>query len=60
MIQRLFGVEYHPDYVPRLLRKLGWSPQKPEQRARERDERAAARWRRDEWPRLKKESRTSS
>jgi len=60
MIQRLFGVEYHPDYVPRLLHQLGWSPQKPEQRARERDERAIPRWRRDEWPRLKKEPRTSS
>jgi transposase len=60
MIQRLFGVEFHPEYVPRLLHQLGWSPQKPERRARERDERAIARWRRDEWPRLKKEPRTSS
>jgi transposase len=55
MIQRLFGVDYHPDYVPRLLRKLGWSPQKPERRARERNERDIARWRRENWPRLKKE-----
>ena len=55
MIQRLFGVDYHPDYVPRLLRQLGWSPQKPERRVRERNEAEIARWRRETWPRLKKE-----
>ncbi len=38
MIQRLFRVDYHPEYVPRLLRRLGWSPQKPERRARERND----------------------
>ena len=60
LIRRQFGVEYHVDYVGTLLHKLGWSPQKPEQRARERNERAIARWRRDEWPRLKKEPSASS
>src|SRR5574337_1762655 len=57
MIQRLFDVEFHPEYVPRLLRRLGWSPQKPERRARERDEAEIAGWRRETWPRLKKEPR---
>jgi transposase len=60
LIQHLFGVQYHVDYVGTLLHKLGWSPQKPERRARERNERAIARWRRDELPRLKKEPRTAS
>ena len=60
LIRRQFGVEYHVDYVGTLLHQLGLSPQKPEQRARERNERAIARWRRDEWPRLKKEPSTSS
>ena len=60
LIRRRFGVPYNVDYVGTLLHRLGWSPQKPEQRARERDELAIARWRRDEWPRLKKEPRTSS
>lgn len=55
VIQRLFGVEFHPEYVPRLLHQLGWSPQKPERRARERNEADIARWRRETWPRLKKE-----
>ena len=60
VIQRLFGVEFHPEYVPRLLHRLGWSPQKPERRARERNEADIARWRRESWPRLKKEPRASS
>lgn len=60
MIQRLFAVDFHPEYVPRLLHQLGWSPQKPEQRARQRHEAGIARWRRESWPRLKKEPRTAS
>lgn len=49
-----FGVEYHPGHVWYVLRSMGWSSQKPERRARERDEEAIARWRREEWPGLKK------
>jgi transposase len=60
MIERLFQVSYHVDYVGTLLHQLGWSAQKPEHRARERDEAAIERWRRDEWPRLKKEGRAKS
>lgn len=60
LIERLFRVNYHVDYVGTLLHQLGWSPQKPEHRARERDEAAIERWRRVEWPRLKKENRTKS
>jgi transposase len=33
-----FGVEYHVDHIGRLLRGMGWSPQKPTRRAVERDE----------------------
>jgi len=36
-----------------LHQKLGWSCQKPERRARERDEAKIARWKRVEWPRLR-------
>ena len=54
IIERQFGVSYHVDHVWRLLAQLGWSSQKPEQRARERDEAAIARWRRYKWPRIKK------
>lgn len=60
VIRQRFGVTYHVDYVGTLLHKLGWSVQKPEQRARERDEAAIARWRRVEWPRIKKGARAES
>jgi putative transposase len=60
LIRRLFDVEYHVDYVGTILHRLGWSVHQVEFRARERDEAAIARWRREEWPRLKKETRTSS
>ena len=49
-----FGVHYHPSTVWHILRALGWSSQKPERRARERDEKAIATWREREWPRIKK------
>jgi len=37
LIGRTFGVWYHPDHVWKILSALGWSAQKPEARARERD-----------------------
>ena len=60
LIEELLHVSYHVDYVGTLLHQLGWSPQLPEHRARERDEPAIARWRQVEWPGLKKEARTAS
>jgi transposase len=54
VIERRFGVHYHVDHVWRLLASLGWTCQKPEQRARERDEAAIERWRAQDWPRIKK------
>ena len=38
VIHKHFGVRYHPAHVWKLLRRVGWSPQKPQRRARERDE----------------------
>ena len=54
VIERTFGVGYHRDHVGRLLARCGWSPQKPERRARERDEAAIERWKRTRWPRVKR------
>jgi len=54
VIGRNFGVWYHPGHVWHLLSRWGWSCQKPEQLARERRERTIERWRREEWPRIKK------
>lgn len=56
VIERVAGVHYHPGHVWRVLRELGWSLQKPTTRARERDEREIARWKKTVWPRLKKTS----
>jgi transposase len=53
-IQRRFGVRYSEVHVWRLLGKLGFSSQKPEKQAKERDEVAIARWKKRTWPALKK------
>ena len=49
-----FGVTFHPGYVWYILKGMGWSPQKPERRARERDEEAIAAWRTEGWAGVKK------
>jgi transposase len=53
VIEQKFGVTYHPAHVWKILRALGWSSQKPERRARERDEQIIEEWRDQEWPRIK-------
>jgi transposase len=54
VIEHLTGVRYHPGHVWWLLKDLDWSLQKPKTKAKERDEKAVERWRRQEWPALKK------
>lgn len=54
VIRKNFSVHYHPSQVWRILNGMGWSCQKPERRAQERDEKAIVRWRRKDWPRIKK------
>jgi len=54
LIQDRFKVRYHPSHVWLLLRKMGWSCQKPTTRAKERDEAAVARWRAKRWPQIKR------
>ncbi len=58
VIRSRFGVEYHVDHVVRILHSLGFSPQKPERRAIERDEEEIRRWVKEEWPRIKKKPRS--
>lgn len=57
VIEARFAVRYHRDHVGRLMRDLGWSHQKPERRAAERDERAIRRWKKEQWPKVKKRPR---
>ena len=54
LIEQEFGVRYHPGHVWKLLRQLQWSCQRPEGRARERNEPAIQHWNKVEWPRIKK------
>ena len=54
LIERLTGVRYHPGHVWYILRRLGWSLQRPTRQARERDEAAIAEWKRHRWPQVKK------
>lgn len=52
-----FGVSYDPSGVWHVLRRMGLSCQKPERRARERDEEAIAVWRQVDWPRIRRRPR---
>ena len=54
VIERECGVKYHPRCVWHILKGMGFSPQRPERRARERDEEAIAAWRAENWPKVKK------
>lgn len=54
LVRDKFGITFHHKHIPRLLRALGWSCQKPTGKAAERDEAAIARWIARDWPRIKK------
>ena len=54
VIEKRFGLPYHPNHMWRLLIGLGWSCQKPQKRARERNEAEIAHWKRSVWPHIKK------
>lgn len=58
VVEREFGVRYHRDHVGRLLHGIGFSCQKPDRRALERDEARIERWKKEEWPRIKKTPQT--
>jgi transposase len=54
VILQQFGIQYHPDHVGRLLHALGFTQQKPQRRAQERNEAAIEEWRKRAWARIKK------
>jgi transposase len=55
VIQGLTGVQLSNSSVWRLLRgRLGWTVQRPQRQAKERDEQAIQHWVAHEWPRIKK------
>lgn len=54
LIEQRYGVKFGLTNIWLILRALGFSPQKPERRAIERDEAAVRRWRRHGWVALGK------
>lgn len=54
VIWELFGVRYQPSGVWHVLRRMGWSCQKPQRVAFQRDDKVIAHWMRYIWPRIKK------
>ncbi len=59
LIKREFGVVYHPEYIPRLLCGLGWTPQQPVPSASQRNETKIAQFKAD-WDAVKKGRSRSS
>lgn len=60
LIEHECGVKYTTVHAWRLLRSLGWTPQRPASRALERNEAAIRRWKRVRWPELKKTPKSSA
>jgi transposase len=54
LIEQEFGIHYHEGHVWRVLVGLGWSPQRPTGKARERNEQQIRTWKRKTWPAIKK------
>lgn len=58
LIRELFEKKASTSEVWRLLRRMNWSPQKPERRARERDEEKISKWKDETWPDLCEKARS--
>lgn len=54
VIKRRLKVEYHPKSVWNLLTSMGWSCQKPEKVARQKNEEEVGNWKKYRWPHIKK------
>lgn len=54
VIRQHYGVSYHPSHISRILRSLRWSLQKPERRAKQRDEDEIRKWREEKWLEIQK------
>ena len=54
VIQEKFEISYHPKYLSRLLKQLGFSPQKPMPQAIEQEKELVQAWLEKDWMRIKK------
>lgn len=60
LVERTFGVSYHPSHLGRLLHALGFSCQKPKRRSKEQNPAAVQAWREEKWPAIKKGRKKAS
>ena len=60
LIEQRLGVHFNSNYLVEWLRQREYTPQKPAQPAKERDEVKIARWQKEEWPRLQKKPGTKT
>ena len=57
LIRQRLGISFHPEHVRKILKqRLGWTSQKPQRKARERDDKEVERWLGDELPRILREA----
>lgn len=49
-----FKVRYHPSSVWHIMKRLGWSNQRPQRRALQRNDETIRHWKHYAWPRIKK------
>lgn len=54
IIFKLFGQKYDPSHIGRILKKAGWTLQKPQVKARQQKAEAVENWRQEKLPALKK------
>jgi transposase len=53
LIRERFGISFHPEHVRKILKeRLNWTSQKPQRKARERDDKEVERWLGDDLPRI--------
>ena len=57
LVEGMHGRKLSISETFRLLRRIGWSTQKPVRKARERDKEKIAHWKEVEWPRIKEKAR---
>ena len=60
VVRRQFGFGFDLGHMWRLLHSLGFSCQKPERQARERNDAAVEEWRRHRWPHIKKRTKNGA
>jgi transposase len=58
LIERVSGIRFSEVHVWRILRSLGWTPQKPTGRTKERDEAAIKHWKHYQWPQINKKPKS--